>query len=199
MVSVITAWGVWWTGLPHSPKTDSDRLIKSIPKHSIQYITQQSLKSRAIKEKERGVGVGGCHSSASIPGGATFLSFPLPFQRSTDSNGPNCLSLDDYYWSSDCGGVLSIGLPMLLLHSQSIMINNCTQQSSNTFFNSNVSTIGQQSTMWIQDVSEYEAIPPTLPPWFIKLTQNMNSTRDFTWCDVNLKFHNYKFLLYCTV
>ena len=28
MVSVITAWGVRWTGLPHSPKTDSDRLIK---------------------------------------------------------------------------------------------------------------------------------------------------------------------------
>ena len=28
MVSVITAWGVGWTGLPHSPKTDSDRLMK---------------------------------------------------------------------------------------------------------------------------------------------------------------------------
>ena len=28
MVSVTTAWGVWWTGLPHSPKTDSDRLMK---------------------------------------------------------------------------------------------------------------------------------------------------------------------------
>ena len=28
MVYVITAWGVWWTGLPHSPKTDSDRLMK---------------------------------------------------------------------------------------------------------------------------------------------------------------------------
>ena len=28
MVSWITALGVSWTGLPHSPKTDRDRLIK---------------------------------------------------------------------------------------------------------------------------------------------------------------------------
>ena len=41
----------------------------------------------------------------SIPGGATFLSFPLPFQRSTDSNDPDCLSLDNHYWSSDCGPI----------------------------------------------------------------------------------------------
>ena len=34
----------------------------------------------------------------SIPGGTTFLSFPLPFQRSTDSNGP-----DNLYRSSDLG------------------------------------------------------------------------------------------------
>ena len=27
----------------------------------------------------------------SIPGVATFLSFPLPFQRSSDSNGPDYL------------------------------------------------------------------------------------------------------------
>ena len=81
-VRVITAWRVQWTGLSQSPKTDSDRLIKD---------NQQSLKSRAIKGKERGVAVGGCRSSVaerwrlkpealgSIPGGATFLSFPLPF------------------------------------------------------------------------------------------------------------------------
>ena len=25
----------------------------------------------------------------------------------------DCLSLDNHYWSSDCGGVPSIGLPML--------------------------------------------------------------------------------------
>ena len=54
--------------------------------------------------------VGGCRSLVaehwrlkpealgSIPGGTTFLSFPLPFQRSTDSNGPDYL-----YWSSDLG------------------------------------------------------------------------------------------------
>ena len=47
------------------------------------------------------------------------------------SNGPHYLSLDDHYRSSDCGGVPSIGLPMLWLCSLSIMINNCTQQSSN--------------------------------------------------------------------
>ena len=49
--------------------------------------------------KERGVAVGGCRSSvavrwrlkpevlSSIPSGATFLSFLLSFQKSTDSNG----------------------------------------------------------------------------------------------------------------
>ena len=54
--------------------------------------------------------VGGCRSLvaehwrlkpealASIPGGTTFLSFPLPFQRSPDSNGP-----DNLYRSSDLG------------------------------------------------------------------------------------------------
>ena len=52
--------------------------------------------------------VGGCRSLVAeywrlklealclIPGGTTFLSFPLPFQRSTDSNGP-----DNHYRSSD--------------------------------------------------------------------------------------------------
>ena len=47
--------------------------------------------------------VGGCRNSVaeywrlkpealgSIPGGTTFLSFPLPFQRSMDSNGPDYL------------------------------------------------------------------------------------------------------------
>ena len=36
---------------------------------------------------------------------STFLSFPLLFQRSSDSNGPDCLPLDNLYRSSDCGGV----------------------------------------------------------------------------------------------
>ena len=61
------------------------------------------LKSRAIKGKERGVVASGCCSSVaerwqlkpealgSIPGDATFLSFPLPFQKSSDSNGPDYL------------------------------------------------------------------------------------------------------------
>ena len=34
----------------------------------------------------------------SIPGSTTFLSFPLPFQRSSNSNG-----LDNLYRSSDLG------------------------------------------------------------------------------------------------
>ena len=54
--------------------------------------------------------VGGCQSLVaehwqikpealgSIPGGTTFLSFPLLFQRSSDSNGP-----DNLYRSSDLG------------------------------------------------------------------------------------------------
>ena len=54
--------------------------------------------------------VGGCRSLVvehwrlkpealgSIPGGTTFLSFPLLLQRSTDSNGP-----DNLYRSSDLG------------------------------------------------------------------------------------------------
>ena len=54
--------------------------------------------------------VGGCHSLVaenwqlkpealgSIPRGITFLFVPLPFQRSSDSNGP-----DNLYRSSDLG------------------------------------------------------------------------------------------------
>ena len=39
---------------------------------------------------------------------------PLPFQRSTDGGSPNCvIHWHDHYWSSDHGGVPSIGL----LHS----------------------------------------------------------------------------------
>ena len=49
----------------------------------------------------------------SIPGGTTFLSFPLLFQRSSDNNGPDYLRLDDLHQSSACGGVPFIGLPML--------------------------------------------------------------------------------------
>ena len=42
----------------------------------------------------------------SIPSGATFLSFPLPFQRSTDSNGPDCLSLYDH--CQPCHAVITL-------------------------------------------------------------------------------------------
>ena len=53
----------------------------------------------------------------SIPSGTTFLSFPLPFQRSSDSNDSDYLWLDDPHRSLNCGGVPSIGLPMLWLRS----------------------------------------------------------------------------------
>ena len=50
--------------------------------------------------------------------GTTFLSFPLPFQRSTDSNGP-----DNLYRSSDLGeprlsGSLCCDEAQILLLSQ---------------------------------------------------------------------------------
>ena len=57
--------------------------------------------------------VGGCRSSVAedwwlmpealglIRGGTTFLSFTLLFQRSSDSNSPDYLSLDDLYQSLD--------------------------------------------------------------------------------------------------
>ena len=69
-----------------------------------------SLIDGAHPGREREVVVGGCRSLVaehwrlklealgSIPGGTTFLSFPLPFQRSTDSNGP-----DNLYRSLDLG------------------------------------------------------------------------------------------------
>ena len=64
------------------------------------------------------------------PGGTTFLSFPLLFQRSMDSNGPDYIWLHDHYWSSHCGGVPSIRFPMWWFCSPFFMINNCTQQSN---------------------------------------------------------------------
>ena len=73
---------------------------------------QQSSQNWVTCGRERGVVVGGCRSYSlvaehwqlkpevpgSIPGGTAFLSFPLPFERSMDSNGP-----DNLYWSSDLG------------------------------------------------------------------------------------------------
>ena len=46
MVSVITAWGIQWTGLPHSPKTDSDCLMKDNPFQNIRYNTFLNNHSR---------------------------------------------------------------------------------------------------------------------------------------------------------
>ena len=46
------------------------------------------------------------------------LSFPLPFQRSSDSISPDCLQLDHPNWFSDCGGV-----PCVVFCSLSFMFN----------------------------------------------------------------------------
>ena len=58
----------------------------------------------------------------STPGGTTFLSFSLPFQRFMDRNGPDYLLLDDHYQSLDCGGIPSIKLPILWFRSPSFMM-----------------------------------------------------------------------------
>ena len=110
MVSVITAWGVRWTGLPHSPKTDSDRLIKDnlvcycpktdsdrlINDNLVRYCPKTFEMAKGKKERwcrRESLALSGSVPEAlgSITSSATFLSFPLPFQRSSDSNGPDCL------------------------------------------------------------------------------------------------------------
>ena len=48
MVSVITAWEVRWTGLPHSPKTNSDRLIEN---NLIRYCPQTFEMAQGKKER----------------------------------------------------------------------------------------------------------------------------------------------------
>ena len=114
----LTVFGLWgspihWT--PNAVITLTIHCDQQLHTAIIQYTSQQSLKSRAIKGKERGVAVSGCRSSVaerwqlkpealvSIPG-TTFLSFPLLFQRTTDSSGTDCLWLDYHYRPSDCGG-----------------------------------------------------------------------------------------------
>ena len=58
------------------------------------------------------------------PGSTTCQSFPLPFQRSLDSNGPDCFIFDDQYQSLYHGEVPSIELPMAWFRSLSVVINN---------------------------------------------------------------------------
>ena len=65
--------------------------------HTPHMYTQKENWCRQERKSGLSVGLG------SIPGGIPFLSSPSPFQRSLDSNGPDYLSLDDLYPSSDLG------------------------------------------------------------------------------------------------
>ena len=76
-----------WTGLPHSPKTDGDHLSKII-----WALLSKDLWSGKGKERKV-VSQGVDHLSTTEL--TTFLSFSLPFQMSSDSNGP------DYHWLDD--------------------------------------------------------------------------------------------------
>ena len=79
MVSAITAREVWWTWLPHSPKTNGDHLNKdNLGRYCVGGCCSSVAECWRLKSEALG----------SIPSSATFLSFPLPFQRSSDSNGP---------------------------------------------------------------------------------------------------------------
>ena len=80
-------------GAHPGPKTDRDYLGR--------YCNHNHLEQSNIRKRE--VVVGGYRSLVavhwrlkpedlgSIPGGTNFLSIPLPFQRSSDRNGPNNL------------------------------------------------------------------------------------------------------------
>ena len=68
----------------------------------------------------------------SIPGGTTFLSFPLPFQRSTDSNGPDYL-----YRSSDLGESRLSGSQCCDKSSRFFRNHKHTQQLSPLYINNN--------------------------------------------------------------
>ena len=52
MVSVITAWGVQWTGLRDSPKTNGDHLIED----NLDYYCTKNFEM-AKRKKERGIAV----------------------------------------------------------------------------------------------------------------------------------------------
>ena len=76
---------------------------KNLSVHENKKEMQMYLLMGIRKILQRGVVAGGRRSSVaerwqlkpealdSTPGGATFLSCPMPFQRSTDSDGPDCV------------------------------------------------------------------------------------------------------------
>ena len=114
MVGLIIGWGVRLMGLLHSPKTNGDCIIKG---NQSRYCPKTYERAKGKKERwcRRESNPGPLILLCPVLGlisDTTFLSFPLPFERSSDSNGSDCLWLDNLHWSLDCGGVLFIRLPM---------------------------------------------------------------------------------------
>ena len=73
MVSIITAWGVRWTGFPHSPKTNRDRLIEDNLSWSTMARsnhTHNFINSHLEQSNERGSRKGGCQWASWLSGRA---------------------------------------------------------------------------------------------------------------------------------
>ena len=98
---------------PPGLKTDRDHLIKDNLGHYCPKIFETKRERKKSGTAGNRIKRGGCRSSVAahwrlkpealgtIPRGTIFLSFPLPNQRSSDSNSTDYLSLDDLYRSSD--------------------------------------------------------------------------------------------------
>ena len=149
MMSVIAARGVRWTGLPHSPKTDVDHLIKDNCCTVWRPLKPQRERKKVVQIEPRASGLSSQHlplsydthrhpplslpllllcSWVTIDEIMCWLLCAIVDHERMVSVITDYLWLDDLHRSSDCGGVPSIGL--------SVLINNCTQQSAHNLINS---------------------------------------------------------------
>ena len=87
MVSRITAWGVQWTGLPHSPKTIGDHLIKN----NLGCYCSKTIET--AKGKKERWWLSSIRRSPSV-----FRLWGSPVQRCSDSNGPDCEEKGLLHW-----------------------------------------------------------------------------------------------------
>ena len=111
MVSGIAAWGVQWTGLTLSPKTDSDRLIKdNLSRYCPKNFEAAKGKREKWRRRESNPGPLAkpsafchCHNTHRRPP----LLFPLLLLCSwvTIDDALDRLQLDDFHQPSDSGGV----------------------------------------------------------------------------------------------